>query len=376
MRCRDGGRDTRMEGQDGGMERQRDSSLPSPLHMLRHHPGDGEERLQRRSPPALPQPGGVAGTRTPHLPVPPAPRQWDTGPGSSWSQQEHEGERPAFGSSYIVRGWRRMTASPLRFALAFVCVRDPSEHTNICAARNQVLGSPELQEMLSGGQEPCCHWGSPKGSSLAQGIALGPRGPGRCLCRGLGRKGAQDWGLGWEEAGSAGAVTPYQSPVCVTTTPSPLVCSVQHRHRALRWPVCSKGTGIPCPLCWLGGPDSTTSLLRHPARADIARRVLWDPGGQQLRGQWAGSRGAASSPTKGTSVGMPPPGSQTPCSVWGAQHSLGGPTPDGNSFPKGNPFSSPVQTGTDTPAELAAPGSRDTRCPPGGRARCQLPPGW
>lgn len=41
----------------------------------------------------------------------------------------------------------------------------------------------------------------------------------------------------------------------------------------------------------------------------------------------------------------------------GGTAQLSGPTPDCNSFPKGNAFSSPVQTGTDTQAVLAAPAS-------------------
>lgn len=41
----------------------------------------------------------------------------------------------------------------------------------------------------------------------------------------------------------------------------------------------------------------------------------------------------------------------------GGRAKSSGPTPDCNSFPKGNAFSSPVQTGTDTQAVLAAPAS-------------------
>lgn len=69
----------------------------------------------------------------------------------------------------------------------------------------------------------------------------------------------------------------------------------------------------------------------------------------------AGRRRTASTPrtAKGTSVGMPPPRTQSP---QGTQHSLRA-QPDCNSFPKGNAFSSPVQTGIDTQAVLAAPAS-------------------
>lgn len=63
----------------------------------------------------------------------------------------------------------------------------------------------------------------------------------------------------------------------------------------------------------------------------------------------------------------------------GGTAQLSGPTPDCNSFPKGNAFSSPVQTGTDTQAVLAAPASaavpaRRRGARPGGErfASCRL----
>lgn len=73
-------------------------------------------------------------------------------------------------------------------------------------------------------------------------------------------------------------------------------------------------------------------------------------------GSGAGGRRTVSTPgtAKETSVGMPPP--LHPESPGGTAESSG-PTLDCNSFPKGNTFSSPVQTGTDTQAVLAAPAS-------------------
>lgn len=197
--------------------------------------------------------------------------------GSSRTQWEHVGETLALGSSYVVRGWRRMKAFPLWFALASICAQDPSERTNICTAAAQALGTLELWETLSMGSAP----------AVRTSVGMPPRFP-RETARPRGPAPARN---------SLPKGNAFSSPVQTgTDTPAKLAAPASaavpaQRHAALAWGEraagCRRGVGR-------GGWGQRELRGHRPPLP--ATRTCWLP-----RGAGAGTRaqGTALSPLPG-----------------------------------------------------------------------------